>query len=101
MSDAIETTYGSCIRFEMAFTDETGAAEDISDDEFGILASSNIAFNEVVFTKPDPVEGKLEFFLSEEAAKKLSKGRTNWFRLRRTLLGGCEDNSEPIWVVVR
>lgn len=101
MSDAIETTYGSCIRFELAFTDETGAAEDITDDVFGILASSNAAFSEAVFTKSDPIEGKVEFFLPEDAAKKLFKGKTNWFRLRRTLLGGCEDNSEPIWVTVR
>lgn len=101
MADAIETTYGSCIRFEMVFTDETGAAEDISDDVFGILSSSSIAFHEAVFTKSDPVGGKVEFFMSEEAAKKLSKGKTNWFRLQRTLFGGCEDNSEPIWVTVR
>lgn len=98
--DAIRTTYGSCIHCEVAFTDENGQPEDISDDTFGIAASSGAAFENAALTKIDPMNGRLGFFLSADDARKLLHGKVNWFRLSRLFPDGCRVNSEPVWVSV-
>lgn len=101
MSDTIETTYGSCLDIDFEFFDVDGNPEDIGDDDFGILLSSPPAFAEAVFTKTDAENGKLHMFLAAEHARKLGIGKVNWFRLRRNLGGGCEDNTTPVWVDVK
>lgn len=98
---SISTVYGSCLDIDFEFLDDDGNPEDISGDDFGILASSGDAFSGAVFTKTDAANGKLHMFLSAEDAKLLGMGNVNWFRLRRTVPGGCEDNTTEIRVNVQ
>lgn len=98
---SISTVYGSCLDIDFEFFDSDGNPEDISGDEFGILSSSSSAFRDAVLTKPDPVNGRLHMFLAAEHARQLGIGNVNWFRLRRTMPGGCDDNTTPIWVHVQ
>jgi len=97
----IRSVYGSCLDIDFSFFDADGEPQDISGDDFGILSASHRAFNEAVFTKTDAAGGKLHMFLSAEDAKLLGMGNVNWFRLRRTVPGGCEDNITPIYVSVQ
>lgn len=101
MSVMITVTYGSCIDWDIEFFDEDGNPEDISGDEFSVLMSKPAILAEAIFTKTDPVNGKLHLFLSAEHSRQLGIGNVNWFRLRRTMPGGCDDNTTPIWVHVQ
>lgn len=100
-TNPITATYGSCIDLDFEFFDDAGNPEDISGDDFGILASSGAAFSGAVFTKTDAENGKLHMLLDAEDAKLLGMGNVNWFRLRRTVPGGCEDNTTEIRVNVQ
>jgi len=101
MHDYILTTYGSCLDIDFDFFDADGEPQDISGDDFGILSASSAAFRQAEFTKTDAANGKLHMFLSAENARQLGMGNVSWFRLRRTLPDGCEDNTPPIWINVR
>ena len=98
---SISTVYGSCVDIDFEFFDDEGSPEDISGDDFGILASSGAAFSGAVFTKTDAENGKLHMFLPAESARLLGMGNVNWFRLRRTVADGCEDNTTEIRVNVQ
>lgn len=95
MADHIETTWGSCLDIDFEFS------EDITGDSFSIADCSPEVFREAVFTKTDPSNGKLHMFLAAEHARGLVAGCGNWFRLRRSVLGGCDDNTPEIKVLVQ
>lgn len=98
---SISTVYGSCVDIDFEFFDDEGNPEDISGDEFSILSSSGAAFSGALFTKTDAANGRLHMFLPSESARLLRMGNVNWFRLRRTVPGGCEHNTTPIRVSVQ
>ncbi len=96
----IVTTLGSCLNIVFNFQDADGNPNDISDDSFGVVDCSPTVFREAVFTKTDPMNGRVDMFLSAEHARGLLVGCGNWFRLRRTVQGGCDDNTPEIEVEV-
>lgn len=98
--NTIRVTYGSCIDIDFSFTDENDLPEDITHDTFGILSASSDVFDSAILTKADPENGRLHLYLSSENARRLPAGSANWFRLRRIVAGGCEDNTPPIWMHV-
>ena len=97
----VEVAKGSCIDLDLVYKDAAGAVEDVSDDVFAVSEStSDAAFADAVITKPDPVNGAVHFHLGVDGAALLSPGNVNWFRISRTGLDGCVENSQPIWVKI-
>src|SRR5690606_8519772 len=99
MSDTIPARPGSCIRLECVFRDEKGEAEDLTADTFEIRDASPASLAaDFAITPVDPLTGRIELLLAADGAKKLRPGRVNRFRLCRLKAGGCEDNSNLLWI---
>lgn len=98
----VEVTYGSCIDFELVYRDQNGDVEDVTDDTFTICAARPAeAFQSVVLSKSDAVNGAIHFHLPSEAAEKLNLGNVNWVRIARSFPDGCTDTTEQIWIATR
>lgn len=96
--NSITMTLGSCIDLELAYTDSTGAPENITGNTFGIEEASRPALKNAVLTITSAANGKVSFHLPSDQAEKLSLGNINWFRVTRTLSSGCDIVTEKIWV---
>lgn len=97
----VEVTKASCIDLDLVFTDEAGAVEDVSDDTFTVAEPVPAALGSAVLTKTAPVSGRIHFHLDAVSAAGLGLGNVNRFRVRRTGLDGCAENSEEIWISVQ
>lgn len=96
-----EVTFGSCIDFDMTYTDEDGAVEDITSDTLTVTDYWPAVLANAVITKPDPTNGVAHFHLEDNYAATLNLGKANRLRISRVTNAGHTDNTEIIWIDVR
>lgn len=100
VENVIEVTKGSCIDFDMTYTDENGTAENITSDTFTVIDYWPDILANAVITKPDPTNGVAHLHLEDNFAASLNMGSANRFRVSRVTAAGHTDNTEIIWINV-
>jgi hypothetical protein len=101
MAQSVQTTFGSCIDFDLVFKNPDGVAEDIGSDRFAVFDFYPDAIGRAVLTKSDPVAGTLHFHLPAEAAVHLLPVDVNRLRILRTFADGCQETTEKFGITVR
>ena len=71
MAQCLQTTFGSCIDFDLVFKDPDGQPEDIGGDRFAVFDFYPDTIGRAVLTKSDPLAGTLHFHLLADAAAHL------------------------------
>ena len=92
-----DVTFGSCIDFDMTYTDAAGVAEDITSDTLTVTEYCPAVLVNVVITKPNPTAGVAHLHLEDNFAASLNMGKANRLRISRVTNAGHTDNSEIIW----
>ncbi|WOC14971.1 hypothetical protein [Pseudochrobactrum sp. MP213Fo] len=95
--DALLLNKGSCILFEVGFTDGGNAPIDITDDVLSVQDASVTTLEGMVITKSDPVNGIASIFLNEVDAAGIPEGISSSFRIGRDDGNGIITTNK-IWV---
>lgn len=100
MSGSIEVARGECLRAEGAWTDDEGAALDLTGRTIRISEAYPMALTDGEVTVTDATSGKFDIFIPAEVMSSAGRGRVNWIRVEMSVPDGCADASERIWVEV-
>ena len=93
----LQVTRGSCIDFDVDFTDPVGDTIDITGMTIAVAMASDPVLEQFVITMPDAAQGVAHFHMEETVAAGLPDVST--LRISR-VDGGHTVNTDTIWIEV-
>lgn len=93
----LQVTRGSCIDFDVDFTDPDGNPIDITGMTIAVADASDPVLNQFVVTMPDAAQGIAHFHMEETVAAGLPDVST--MRISR-VDSGHTDNTDTMWIEV-
>lgn len=99
-TETVELNAGSAVNLDLIYKDDAGTVEDVTDDTFTVVDFYPEILGDATVTKPDPTNGLVHFYLSDEDAASLIGGRANRFRIRREFVNGDAVTTPIIWINV-
>ena len=93
----LQVTRGSCIDFDVDFTDPDGVAIDITGMTIAVAEASDPVLEQFTITMPDAANGVAHFHMEETVAAGLPDVST--MRISR-VDSGHTDNTDTMWIEV-
>lgn len=96
-----QINYGETVELLLTYTDENGAAIDLTTATVGVFSSSpSVIQSAAEITVTDGPNGKVRFLLHRDDALSLRKGRNNRFRLQAIFGPDSDDVTPDIYLQV-
>lgn len=93
----VQVVAGSCIRFNMAWADESGPM-DLTGLTAAVVDSKPAILQQAEVTVTDAAGGIVEVHIPSTLSSSLELGKSNWVQVGITLLDGCQKITPPVWI---